>query len=53
MTLIFQLTDILKTIRMIKLGKYHETIKLIIESLGCVEIKHEKKKNKELCFIIL
>jgi hypothetical protein len=34
MTLIFQLIDIIKTIRMIKLGKYHPTIKLIIESLG-------------------
>jgi hypothetical protein len=34
MTLIFQLIDIIKTLRMIKLGKYHRSIKLIIESLG-------------------
>ena len=34
MTLIFQVIDIIKTLRMIKLGKYHRSIKLIIESLG-------------------
>ncbi|CAF3819351.1 unnamed protein product [Rotaria sordida] len=34
MTLIFQLIDILKTLRMLKLGRYHKSIKLILESLG-------------------
>ena len=34
MTLIFQLIDIMKTLRMIKLGKYHRSIRLIVESVG-------------------
>ncbi|CAF3371680.1 unnamed protein product, partial [Rotaria sp. Silwood2] len=34
MTLIFQLIDIFKTLRMLKLGRYHKSIKLILESLG-------------------
>lgn len=34
MTLYFQVIDILKTLRMVQLGRYHRSIRLIIESLG-------------------
>ncbi|CAF1075194.1 unnamed protein product [Adineta steineri] len=39
MTLAFQLIDIIKTLRMIKLGRYHRSIKHLIESFGKASIE--------------